>query len=93
MYIIASPIKTIYKIVTTQKTIIIDNKIILPSKPDGDLMFNMMIVYDSNNTVTEFDDVTITTDINNVSYAVLNESDTINGFGVVSYIINEEVII
>ena len=48
MYIIASPIKTIYKIVTTQKTIIIDNKIILPSKPDGDLMFNMMIVYDSN---------------------------------------------
>ena len=75
-----------YKLHTTSKIEIIDNKIELPYKPEGDLCFNMMMVYDLEGTVIDYDSVTIEEN-NGGFFAVLNESETITGYGVVSYLI------
>lgn len=78
-----------YTLVTTSKIEIIDNRILLPSVPIGDLVHNIMLVYASdyqtNNVVTDYDSVTITHETGG-SFAVLNENESISGYGVVSYL-------
>lgn len=76
-------------LVTTAKIEIIDNRILLPSRPIGDLVHNMMLVYEpdyeTNNVVTDYDSVTIVHEAQG-SFAVLNENNSITGYGVVSYL-------
>lgn len=78
-----------YTLVTTAKIEIVDNRILLPSTPVGDLVHNMMLVYELdyaiNNVVTDYDSVTITHEAGG-SFAVLNENNSITGYGVVSYL-------
>jgi hypothetical protein len=75
-----------YTLVTTPKTTIINNRIQLPSIPEGDVVHNIMLVYDVNGIVTEYDSVTVSI-VANESFAVLNENgDIISGQGVVSYL-------
>ena len=78
---------THFSLVTTPKTQIIDNKILLPSKPEGAILLNMMMIYDDENTVAEYDGVSILIDVaNNRYYGQLNEPEAIVGKGVVSYL-------
>jgi hypothetical protein len=76
-----------FSLVTTPKTEIIDNKILLPSKPEGAILLNLMMVYDDENTIAEYDGVYVLIDVaNSRYYAQLNEPSTIIGSGVVSYL-------
>lgn len=72
-----------FSLKTTNKTAIHNNRISLPSKPHGGVVFEMMQVF-TNGILTEYDSVTIE-EQNGVWYACLNESTTIEGLGVVSY--------
>lgn len=78
-----------YTLVTTSKIEIIDNRILLPSTPLGDVVHNVMLVYELdyeiNNVVTDYDSVTIVNGTDG-SFAVLNENENIRGYGVVSYL-------
>ena len=74
-----------FSLVTTPKTQIIDNRILLSSKPEGDLLFNMMRVYDESGTTWDYDEVTVEEE-NGFFYAALNEPFGIIGHGVVSYL-------
>lgn len=73
-----------FSLKTTDKVEITNNRIILPSKPHGGVVFDMMQVF-TNGVLTEYDSIT-TTQENGVWYACLNESTVIEGLGVVSYI-------
>lgn len=75
----------IYGIFTTEKTTIISNRIRLPSEPQGMIVHGIMIVYDDNGIITEYDSVTVLEEYG-VWYACLNESTAIEGLGVVSYL-------
>jgi hypothetical protein len=75
-----------FALVSTQRTEIVGNRILLPSKPEGDLLFNMMMVFDTNGDCGEYDDVSVFLSSDGASYAVLNEQEIIAGFGVVSYL-------
>lgn len=70
---------------TTPKIEIVNNKILLPSRPEGDVLFNMMQVYDIDDSLTEYNEVTVLNDTYK-SYAILNEPDAISGYGVVTYL-------
>jgi hypothetical protein len=83
-----------YRQLTTPKIPIIDNKIALPSIPAGDITHNVMLVYndvldpDTNamvTLVTEYDGITVVHDTSG-THAMLNETETISGYGVVSYL-------
>ena len=73
-----------FSLKTTDKTQIINNRIPLPTKPFGDVAFQLMQVFD-NGILTEYDGIT-TIEEYGVWYACLNESTVIEGLGVVSYI-------
>lgn len=73
-----------YSLKTTDKTLIENNRIPLPTKPYGDVAFQLMQVFTAG-ILTEYDSIT-TTQENGVWYACLNESTKIEGLGVVSYI-------
>lgn len=73
-----------FSLKTTDKAEITNNRIILPSKPHGGVVFDMMQVF-TNGVLTEYDSIT-TTQENGVWYACLNESTAIEGLGVVSYL-------
>lgn len=73
-----------FSLTTTNKTQIHNNRISLPSKPYGDVAFQLMQVF-NNGILTEYDSIT-TTQENGVWYACLNESTAIEGLGVVSYL-------
>lgn len=75
-----------YRLTTTGKTPIVGNRMLLPSVPIGDVLFDMALVYDADGAVAEYDGVTVAVDPNGTAYAVLNEPDEIVGFGVVSYL-------
>jgi hypothetical protein len=72
-----------FSLKTTDKTLIENNRIPLPTKPFGDVAFQLMQVF-TNGILTEYDGIT-TTQENGVWYACLNESTEIEGLGVVSY--------
>lgn len=72
------------KLVTTPKTLIENNRILLPSKPDGDLIFSMMYVYDDQDVAVIYSGVELLRTPWR-TYAVLTEQEEINGYGVVSY--------
>lgn len=73
-----------YKLFTTQKVEIIDNKILLPSKPEGDLLFNMMFVYDENAVAEIYQCAVLSTDTSN--FAQITTDEIVTGFGMVSYL-------
>jgi hypothetical protein len=75
----------IYGIFTTEKTEIINNRILLPSEPQGMIVHGIMIVYDDNGVITEYDSVTVSSNNGNF-YACLNEGYDVLGHGVVSYL-------
>jgi hypothetical protein len=76
-----------FSLVTTPETEIIDNKILLPSKPEGAILLNMMMVFDDENTIAEYDGVSVLIDVaNSRYYAQLNEPEAIVGKGVASYL-------
>jgi len=72
------------QLVTITRTEIINNKILLPSRPKGDFLFNLCIVYGTEG-VLEYDDLTLL-ELDGLFYAVLNESELVEGLGVVSYL-------
>lgn len=72
------------QLITIDKTEIINNSILLPSKPSGDILFKIAIVY-SPEGVVEYDNVS-TLESSGKFYAILNESVNINGLAVVSYL-------
>jgi hypothetical protein len=72
-----------FSLKTTDKTPIENNRIPLPTKPFGDVAFQLMQVF-TTGILTEYDGIT-TTQENGVWYACLNESTEIEGLGVVSY--------
>ena len=72
-------------LVSTARTIILSNKILLPSIPYGDIAFRMMRVFDLDGNMTEYDEVSLEID-GITAYAVLNEPHDIIGFGVVTYL-------
>lgn len=72
------------QLITIDKTEIINNSILLPSKPSGDILFKIAIVY-SPEGVVEYDNIS-TLESSGKFYAILNESVNINGFAVVSYL-------
>lgn len=75
----------VYGIFTTDKTAIINNRILLPSEPQGMIVHGVMIVYDDNGVITEYDSVTVTKSRGKF-YACLNEGYDVLGHGVVSYL-------
>jgi hypothetical protein len=75
-----------YRLITTLKTQIIGNKILLPSEPEGSVLLNLMMVFDDNGDCGQYDEVTVFTTKNGASYAVLNEPESIVGLGIVSYL-------
>jgi hypothetical protein len=75
----------IYGIFTTEKIAIINNQILLPSEPQGMIVHGVMIVYDNNGVITEYDSVSVSSS-NGKYYASLNELYDVNGHGVVSYL-------
>ncbi len=84
--IIPAQLGAAYKLTTTGKTPITDNRMVLPSRPYGDLLFNRALVYDAGGVVTEYDGVTIEINPSGAVYAVLNETGDVDGLGVVSYL-------
>lgn len=74
-----------YSLVSTPRTIILSNRMLLPSIPYGDIAFNMMRVFDLDGNMTEYDEVTLFID-GITAYAVLNEPHDVIGFGVVTYL-------
>jgi hypothetical protein len=74
-----------YKLVTISPTSIINNKVLLPSKPEGDLLLGLMMVFDNNGDAWEYGDVEVVF-VNNRYYAQLQEPEDILGTGVVSYL-------
>ena len=72
---------------TTNKILIEDNKILLPYKPSGNSLFNLMLVYAEDDSITEYDGVEIQID-GSVYFAILNESFQINGYGVITYLVD-----
>lgn len=75
-----------YVLFTTDKIVIDNNKMLLPQPPLGALLFNMALVYDADQVVTEYDGVTVQSE-NGLFYAVFNEPAPVVGVGVVSYLI------
>jgi hypothetical protein len=72
------------KLITTARTPIIDNRIILPLTPIGDIPFNQALVYSSMNEAADlFDGVTI---INENGYFYAQFDCDVSGEAVVSYI-------
>lgn len=71
---------------TTEKIEIINNRMLLPSKPDGALVFNMALIYDEVEGNEFFDNVMVVK-IDDEFYAQFRSEITgINGkYGVVSY--------
>jgi hypothetical protein len=70
---------------TTPKIEIINNKILLPRRPDGDIVLGVMLVYGEDNEVTEYDGVTVSHDTF-ICHAELNEDHVVTGSGVVTYL-------
>jgi hypothetical protein len=75
-----------FDIVTTQKTALDSNRMILPSIPAGDLLFGMMYVYDLEDGFRMFNNVSVVEE-DGIFYAVLTRDDVIDGLGVVSYLV------
>lgn len=71
-------------LVTTDKIPIIDNRIQLPSKPEGGVAFDIMFVYDENNVATVYHSVSIQIEYG-LFYAKLANLEPIQGHGVVCY--------
>ena len=72
------------KLITTAKTPIIDNRIVLPLAPIGDIPRNQALVYSSINEVADlYDGVSVVSE-NGIFYAQFDCD--ISGEGVVSYI-------
>lgn len=78
--------RAFYALFTTEKTVVEDNRLLLPHEPCGALLFNTALVYDAEGVVMEYDGVTVLTE-NNRFYAVFNEPEPVIGRGVVSYLI------
>ena len=77
-----------FTLITTNRIPILNNKILLPSVPLGDILYKRMNVYALNNVMVEYTGITILK-IQNVIYACLNENSDISGFGEVSYLIKD----
>lgn len=76
------------RLITTDKILITDNRMLLPSQPDGALVFNMAMVYDNDDVVTPCDGMTIEQSGSRF-YARFTDADAeiVNGQrGVVSYL-------
>ncbi|MGB4497891.1 MAG: hypothetical protein WBI40_04265 [Methylococcaceae bacterium] len=70
---------------TTEKILIANCKMLLPSKPDGHLVFNLAMIYNDNN-VAEIHGASVLEE-NGKFYAHFGENEKVNGhFGVVSYL-------
>lgn len=74
-----------YALFTTAKIVIENNRMLLPSEPNGAMLFNMALVYDADSAVTEYDGITVTSS-GGQHYACFNETNAVVGFGVVSYL-------
>jgi hypothetical protein len=74
----------IFSLTTTDKILIENNRILLPTQPHGTVVFEMMQVFDGG-VLTEYDGITILQE-NGSWYACLNESEVVTGHGVVSYL-------
>lgn len=75
-----------YALFTTDKIAIDNNRLLLPHQPRGALLFNLALVYDGEDVVTEYDGVTVLSE-NGLFYAAFNEPTPVIGRGVVSYLI------
>lgn len=75
-----------YALFTTAKIVIENNRMLLPTEPNGAMLFNMALVYDANSVVTEYDGITVTSS-DGQFYACFNEPNAVTGSGVVSYLI------
>ena len=74
-----------YKLVTIDSTSIINNKVLLPSKPEGDLLLGIMMVFDASGDAWEYGEVVVSY-VGGSYYAQLQEPEDIFGVGVVSYL-------
>lgn len=72
------------KLITTARTPIIDNRMILPLTPIGDITYNQALVYSSINEATDLYDGVSVTNENGFFYAQFDCN--VIGEGVVSYI-------
>jgi hypothetical protein len=75
---------------TTPKTLVEANRILLPHKPHGALLFNMALVYDADGVVLEYEGITVLNETGQY-YACFNEPVAVTGWAVVSYLIQEGV--
>lgn len=71
-------------LITTKKTEILNNKIVLEYKPEGDILLNSAQVYTLTGLV-EYDGITVSEE-NGIFYACFNEIDEVVGHAVVSYL-------
>jgi hypothetical protein len=77
-----------YEVFTEGLTLIVDNKIQLTHKPEGNLVLNMAMVYDANDYTSQSDlynNVTVT-NVSTTYYATFSVTGLNGKYGVVSYL-------
>ena len=71
-------------VITTNPIPIIDNKMLLPTKPCGDILLGIALVYGLLG-IEEYNNITIL-ELSGAFYACFNEPSLVEGSGVVSYL-------
>jgi hypothetical protein len=75
------------ELITTEKILIENNRMLLPSQPDGQLVFNAAMVYGADGVVEIYDEISVE-QIEQQFFAKFDDAVTdVNGrLGVVSYL-------